>query len=125
MTDSTSTEFDGEVTCDYMVPMTVRVNVGTGEVTEVWLHLESFQSSTPGRFKQTLPNGEVREIYLRNAFSDEITHRDGVTPLYGYACDGESELGDKALAIADRVTLDRTEIQITGFTLDPATEEGA
>jgi len=111
---------ENEITCDYMVPMTVRVNVETGEAVSVWLHLESFQSSQRGRFTQTDADGKVTETYFRNAFSDRIEKSHDGRELYGYGCDGENELADQALAIGDRVTLhpNDIEIELKGWTLD-------
>lgn len=111
-----------EITCDYMVPLTVGVNTDTGEVTHVTLHLESFQSSMPGRFIRIEADGSFvgdETTYFRNAYGDGIGE-------HGYAADGESELGDKALAIGDRVTITGVKRDNSGgseielaFTLDP------
>lgn len=90
------------ITCDFSVPLTVRVDTDTGEVKEVWLHLDSFTSAPRGRFTRTKEDGSTQEVYLRNAFLAEEDDRPGGD---GYACDGESKLGDKALALADRVRI--------------------
>lgn len=95
---------DNEVTCDFLVPLTVRVDVETGQALEVWLHLESFQSSLPGRFIQE--HGENLHVMLRNAFVDGH-----------YFADGDDPIGDKALAIADRVTINEPEFPLR-FTQD-------
>lgn len=97
---------DNEITCDFLVPLTVRVNVETGQATEVWLHLEEFQSSASGWFAPVgAPVDSEIKFCLRNAF---IAFGDGED----YCADGESELGDKALAIADRVRIINPEFQL-------------
>lgn len=102
----------GEITVDYMAPVTVRVDMDSGEVLSVWLHLESFQSSPSGRFKG--PGEDGLEVCFRNAF---IAGVEGIDD--GEYCDGENELGDKALAIADRVEIICPEFQVAFKVVEP------
>ena len=94
---------DHIVTCDYSVPLTVRVNLDTGTVEEVNLHLDSFQSSPSGRFQKI---GGDLEVHFRDAFLDG-----------GEFVDGEHPIGDRALAIADRVRIVNPEFSLP-FTVD-------
>ena len=96
------------ITCDYSVPLTVRVDIKTEEVLEVWLHLESFQSSPPGRFRKV---GGEQEVWFRDAFTE-----------YGEFCDGENIIADRALAIADRVRITNPEFPLQ-FTVDEEKEK--
>lgn len=98
-----------EVTCDYMVPMTVRVDTDRGEVLEVWIHLESFQNPPRGWYASE-KGGE--RLALRQAFLS-------TTEETGEFVDGESKLGDEALAIVDRLELATNEIELRGWTLQP------
>jgi len=94
------------VTCDYSVPLTVQVDTETEEVLEVWLHLDSFQSSPHGRFQRI---GGDLEAHFRDAFFEG-----------GEFVDGEHPVGDRALAIADRVRISNPE-----FPLEFVLEESA
>lgn len=100
---------DAEVSCDYLVPLTVRVNVDTGRVLGVELHLDGFQQSAPGWFTQdkgSLPPQEGdHQITLRQAF------------IHGHEfADGEHPLADAALAIADRVDV---VAEVRSWSLEP------
>jgi hypothetical protein len=106
---------DRIVTCDYSVPLTVRVNVDTGEALEVNLHLDSFQSSPPGWFKRpsvldfagATQETEEYPACFRDVFISGI---EGVAD--GEYCDGEHPLADEAFAIADRVKIVNPEFPV-------------
>ena len=95
-----------EVTVDYLVPLTVRVDLKDKVVTEVWLHLDCFQSTPRGRWRQLGDDGGGPDLYLRDVHID----LDGEEP--GEFCDGEHPLADEAFAIADRVRLLKPEFQV-------------
>lgn len=105
-------------TVDYSVPLTVRVDLDTKEVLEVWLHLDSFQSSPPGRFVQVdepgLGHDSVR-AYFRDVFLD-------LDEVQGEFCDGEHPLADEAFAIADQVRITNPEFQVAFISGDPITK---
>jgi hypothetical protein len=94
---------DRIITCDYSVPLTVRVNVDTGEALEVLLHLDSFQSLPRGRHQDS----RGFDVYFRDVFISGI---EGVAD--GEYCDGEHPLADEAFAIADRVKIVNPEFPV-------------
>lgn len=100
------------VTCDFLVPLTVTVDLETGLPTGVVVHLDGFQSTPEGPWVK-VPKGsgldnDLHHLYLRAAYLEGR--------LVG---DGESELADKALAIADKVMAEREEIPVA-FTVATA-----
>jgi hypothetical protein len=97
------------VTCDYSVPLTVRVNIKTEQVEDVWLHLDSFQSSPSGRFQKI---GGDLVAHFRDAFLEG-----------GEFVDGEHPIGDRALAIADRVRISNPEFPLEFVLEESATGE--
>lgn len=97
-----------QVTVDYSVPLTVRVDLETKEVLEVWLHLESFQSSPRGRFTR-----DNTSVCFRDVFIDDW-NGEGVVDEF---CDGEHPVADEAFAIADRVSIVNPEFPLE-FTVD-------
>ena len=87
-------------TVDYSVPLSVRIE--NGEVSEVWLHLDSFQSSPPGRYWAVGPDSDEREIYFRDVFfSDDAPEE--IRSLE--VCDGEHPLADQIFKIADNIRI--------------------
>lgn len=55
------------VTIDYMVPLTVRIDMDTKEILEVWLHLEGFQGGPEFPLKYEL-DGKEYTTYFKDVF---------------------------------------------------------
>ena len=94
------------VTVDYMVPLTVRLNYDTGEVSEVWLHLDSFQSSPPGKF--TGPDGNTtcfHDVFFgSDGWPEEVAGKELVA--------GEHPLVERALELGSRVRIKPAEMSL-------------
>jgi hypothetical protein len=100
------------VSCDFMVPLTVRVDTDLGEVLGAELYLESFQSCPQGvwvqeRWWHRLFGRGYSRVTFRSAWiSDYQDDSDEADWLGGEFVDGENETADAALALADRIAVD-------------------
>ena len=119
-----------EVSCDYMVPLSVRVDTETGLVLSAELHLESFQSCpqgwwTPERWWHRLFSRRAQRVTFRSAWiSDYQDTSDEADWLEGEFVDGENATADAALLLADQIDVVAPKMMRLVWTVAESSEGG-
>lgn len=108
-----------EATVDFLVPMTVRVDIDEGMVNGVWLHLDSFQDTLSAPLHYTDEKGKEHTVWMKDVFfGGDFAGHEFDRELGA----GEHPLVERAFAIADRVRVDPSEFQPRYHVEEPVPE---